>query len=588
MIIDSRLVVTVSAGAFVVLNVFLWIILPRKIKEDSKTFGRIYTIKKYTYLSVLFSLNIGLCIISYIFNEYKVAFFVVLAMKSRDIITATVWIISLLLSFLRCTSRPSIRVENKTIVSVIPVYGETVDQVERTLGSIVDNEMGTNKNLLCVICDGKKIDLEKTMTIVSKETLKYTSWKMISNTIDILYCLYIHSDKTSPCVIMKKRANQGKKDTLILSHDIFNYPRDTLSTDGINLRAHIKEQIDDLYPGYGSYDYMFCTDADSIITSNSFLDMLETIEIRKADACCGLVVVDFIQSNWSPWNLFQNFQYSYGQHIRRGCENLIGSVTCMPGCITMFKISPTASNALRLYSTLPPRDALILNCVQMLGTDRRLASSFLYQSPEITQVLDYRAKCYTIPPDNFSAYITQRRRWGSNFYFNTICNLFAVNINPFVRMLCIFDIIRFSLDFFRVFSTCLFVYAIADAIVTKNNGIFGVLVPTLSILLFPTGSFFTYALFNGFLRKMYHKLILGYLINKLFSAYISMIIITRVFWEMGSTKWGGVQSNEAPPPPSIIPPPPIIPPAASVSIKISNPKMTVTPEIADADVGDIF
>jgi Chitin synthase len=573
MIFDNRFYVTVIAGAFVLFNVFIWIILSRKMKEDAKTLGIVYTTKKYFYLLVIFSLNVALCVSSYVLEKYDIAFYVILVMKSRDIITTSVWIISLILGLFR--NYPSIKVEGKTIVSIIPVYGETSEQVNRTLGSIVDNEIGTNKNLLCIICDGKKINIEEKMYILSKETLKYTTWKMTDNTIDVLYCLYNHSEKNNPCIIMKKRKNQGKKDSLILSHDIFNYPRDTLSVDGINLRTHIREQIDDLFPMYGSYDFMFCTDADSIITPNSFLDMLETLEIRKANACCGLVVVDFIESNWSPWNLFQNFQYSYGQHIRRGCENLIGTVTCMPGCITMFRISPVASGAIKMYSTLPPKDALILNSVQMLGTDRRLASSFLYQSAEVTQVVDYRAKCYTIPPDNFSDYVAQRRRWGSNFYFNTICNLFAPNISPFIRMLCVFDIMRFSLDFFRIFSTCLFIYSIVMAILEKDGGILAVLIPTVSILLFPTVSFFTYALFNSFLRRMYHKLVLGYLINKLFSSYISMVIITNVFLNLGNTRWGGVKnSNESPSPlGNVVPPsppisPPVTPPMSDVGIEV--------------------
>ena len=643
---DNRFIVATLAGAFVLVNVFLWIILPKKMREDSKTLGRIYAMKKYTYLTVILLINISLCCVSYLYNEYRVAFYVVLIMKSRDVITASVWIISLVnevfgkikWSFISIglvcaifalliaqivlgviyglttiTSNPynviavslclglllmaliiysyitygseikPIVIENKIIVSVIPVYGESSEQVGRTIDSIVENELGSNKNLICVICDGKPIDLEKSMSVLNKESSKYVSWKMTNGTLDILYCSYKHSGKDTPCVILKKRENQGKKDTLILSHDIFNFPRDTLTAEGINLRAHIRKQIDDFY-SYGSFDYMFCTDADSIITSNSFLDMLETLDRRHANACCGLVVIDFINSNWSAWNLFQNFQYSYGQHIRRGCENLIGTVTCMPGCITMFRITPVASKALKLYATPPPKDELILNCVQMLGTDRRLASSFLYQSPDLVQVLDYRAKCYTIPPDDFSSYLSQRRRWGSNFYFNSICNLFGDNISPFIRFLCIFDIVRFSLDFFRLFSTCLFLYAIGNAIVTRNNGIVVVLIPTLSILLFPTASFLIYALFNRFLFRMYHKLLIGYLINKLFSAYLSMIIITNVFWNMGSVKWGGVSSNASPPPPGNVSSGNL----GNLVINIPPPTVAVTLKESDAEVMDVF
>lgn len=545
---DTKIIVLFSIGGFILLNIIIWILylgLSKKMREDTKLLGKIYTIKKFSFILSIFLLNVGLCIVSFFFNDhYHISFYVVLFMKCRDIITTCVWIISLFSNCNCCIKTQQIA--EKTIVSVIPVYSESLEQVGRSMNSIAEVELGTNKNLICVICDGINVNIESTMDTGSqraKETLAYTSWKLVNNTIDVLYCVY----KKIPCIIMKKKINQGKKDTIIMANDIFNYPRDTLGAGEINLRNHIREKIKEIFGSVGfgtTYDYMFFTDADSIITKNSFLDMLETIESRKANACCGLVVIDFIKSNWSLWNLFQNYQYLYGQHIRRGCENLIGSVTCMPGCITMFRICPVASNAIKMYSTLPSKNDLIMNCVQMFGTDRRLASSYLYQSSEITHVMDYRVRSFTIPPDNFYSYVSQRRRWGSNSYFNQMNNLVCPNINPFIRLLCLFDTLRFSLEFFRMYCTCMFLYKIVCAIVTRNSSIITELIPAISILLFPTTSFFVYSLFNSFLRRMLHKLILGYIINKICSFYLTMVIIVNVLLMMGNTKWS--PSNEVP------------------------------------------
>jgi Chitin synthase len=561
---ETKFIVLFSIGGFILLNIFIWILylgLSKKMKEDTQLLGKIYTMKKFSFISAIFLLNVGLCVISFLFNDhYHISFYVVLFMKTRDIITTCVWIMSLLIELFRycihkCYGTQPIKIDNKTIVSIIPVYSESQEQIERTITSISENEIGTNKNLLCIICDGINVSIESSMDmIIKQEEVTYNTWKLVKNTIDIMYCVY----KKIPCVIMKKRTNQGKKDTIIMGNDIFNYPRDTLGADEINLRNHIRTQITELYKTdatskcFENYDYMFFTDADSIITKNSFLDMLETIETRKANACCGLVVIDFINSNWSFWNLFQNYQYLYGQHIRRGCENLIGTVTCMPGCITMFKVCPVASNAMKLYSTLPSKNDLIKNCVQMFGTDRRLASSYLYQSSDITHVVDYRAKCFTIPPDNFYSYVSQRRRWGSNSYFNQMYNLVSPHINPFIRLLCLFDTLRFSLEFFRMYCTCMFLYNIVCAIISKNDAIVNELIPAFSILLFPTISFFIYTLFNSFLRRMLHKLILGYLMNKICSFYITMVVIINVFWHMGNTKWSGANNPPPPPPPSSV------------------------------------
>jgi chitin synthase len=469
--------------------------------------------------------------------------YLMIFLKSKDIITTTVWIISLIIEGMRqlinkIRKIETLVVENKSIISVIPVYSETYEQVVRTLDSIADNELGHNKHLMCIICDGKPNQLENTLTqTVLQKTINYKTWKMVDNSIQIIYGFY----RTTPCMIIKKKKNQGKKDSLILSHDIFNYPRDTIQTPEV--RTQVRTDVEQLYQ-LTEFDYMFCTDADSIIVKHSLIHLIETIQRRRAHACCGLVVIDFSEAKWSFWNLYQNFQYVFGQYIRRECENLMGSVTCMPGCITMFKIDPIAGPAIKMYSTLPPAGALIATSVQMLGTDRRLASSFLYQSSKVKHVLDCRAKCYTIPPNTLYQYVSQRRRWGSNMYFNSLCNIFAPHMNIVVRFFCFLDITRVSLAYFRIYNTVLFIYVLVTGSIHGKQNIYDIL-PFLIVIVFPIISFFIYGLFDSFLRPMYHKLIMGYLVNKILSFAVMMMIISNMFWNIGSVVWGGVQHKSS-------------------------------------------
>ena len=71
-----------------------------------------------------------------------------------------------------------------------------------------------------------------------------------------------------------------------------------------------------------------------------------------------------------------------------------------------------------------------------------------------------------------------------------------------------------------------------------------------------------------------------------------MIIITQVFYNMGSTVWGGVKSNEAPPPPVenvhnvIIPLSVSIPSITSIpSIPLPPTSPSITPPMNDSDIG---
>lgn len=566
-IMDTRSIVAISAIGCIVFYVTAVILYMKLaggqfatklktllglVETSNQSLTRIYIAKKYLYLLLIVCLNIGFTAFVYFVTSYRIVMYLVLFLKSKDIITTTIWLFSLIRS--ACITQRSDHgpINNQNIVSIIPAYSETYDQIIRTLNSIVDNEIGQNRNLLFIVCDGKENGLEKAINLIKKDTVPYRSWKLINNSLTLMYGYY----RGTPCVIIQKNLNQGKKDSLILSHDIFNYPRSTVSSS--ELRDRVRTELTNLY-GLIDFGYMFCTDADSIITSNSFANLLETIEYRQAHACCGLVVVDFAESKWSPWNLYQNFQYLYGQYVRRGCENLMGSVMCMPGCITMFKICPVAAEAIKMYSTLPDQNDLIQNSVQMLGTDRRLAASFLYQSSKVKHVMDYRAKCYTIPPNTLYQYISQRRRWGSNMYFNTLCNMLGPNINWFIRFLCFLDVTRVSLSYFRIFNIILFIYSL----ITHLSTDFKLYLPFIITIVYPITSFFIYCLCDRFLRVMFVKIVIGYILNKVCSLLIMIMIVSNMFWNVGSTAWGGVIHKSSPPKPDSD--------SASVVIQIDDP-----------------
>jgi hypothetical protein len=68
------------------------------------------------------------------------------------------------------------------------------------------------------------------------------------------------------------------------------------------------------------------------------------------------------------------------------------------------------------------------------------------------------------------------------------------------------------------------------------------LAPCIAILLYPILFFFTIVIFDNFLRKLGLKLIIGYIYNKLFGIILNLVVITNVYWNIGSTKWGANQT----------------------------------------------
>lgn len=550
-------IIVIAGGAaivtFTVLSVmyYLTVVTRPKHKHDDQikwsdylsVFTDSFSRKKFLYLSFIALLNAGLSTVAFLYSSQQAVFITLIILKSKDVIMTTVQVVCVIVAFvkryiLRRVQTPMV-VTPSNIVTIIPVYSEPKEQIDVTINSSMDNQIGQHRQLICVICDGLDVNVQDDLTeTLHESTEAYVSWKQEHNELRITY----GKIKDTPCVIMKKVKNQGKKDTLIVSHDIFNHPRTNITKETLKLRETVRQNVKTFYDMDG-FEFMFCTDADSLIVKGSFIHLIDTIERRQAVACCGLVVIDFAEGKWGFWNIFQNFQYLYGQYIRRGTENIYGKVSCLPGCITMFKICETASKAIAMYSELPDNHEMLKSIVQMLGTDRRLTASFLYQGKNVITAYDPRAKCYTIPPSTLKSYLSQRRRWGSNAYFNTLCNLVGPNVHILMRMFCFMDYVRMSIEYVRIFNTILFVYSLTQGVVVYT------IIPFVAVMAFPTTFFMIRALCSGFLRKMYVKLMIGYFFNKVFSMAISIMIISNVMYNIGSAKWGGNQKEtEAVPP----------------------------------------
>jgi cellulose synthase/poly-beta-1,6-N-acetylglucosamine synthase-like glycosyltransferase len=172
--------------------------------------------------------------------------------------------------------------------------------------------------------------------------------------------------------------------------------------------------------------------------------LTDSIRKRNAIAVCGVVNVDKSSGNWF-WNNLQNYQYLYGQYTRRTTEDLVNQVLCLPGCISMFLLCNRTIGAQQLYSEIPDTSDLTVSNVQYVGTDRRYTSSLIYSDSSSKIVMDTRCHAYTVPPQSIAAYISQRRRWCQNTYFNTMINIIAPNVNFMLRVFCLVDYLRLSL-----------------------------------------------------------------------------------------------------------------------------------------------
>ncbi|PWZ01818.1 hypothetical protein BCV70DRAFT_235498 [Testicularia cyperi] len=419
------------------------------------------------------------------------------------------------------------------------------DDVLDTVDSIItDNRLREcDFNIICIVADGFDVEDE---VIVQESLLKvdespYISWKIGESA----FRLHFGKRMGHPIVIVRKVKNAGKKDSLIFAFDLFNSDNEATGHLNLEARSLIVSHIRTLYdqPTLDSFDYVFCTDADTKILSGSLSALVERLdrESQNTIGACGLVEADFFKPDrswrtcglWYFWDHFQGYQYTFGQWVRRRSESSWGRVTCMPGAITLLRTGTILGQASAEYRSHIQNRNLLFRQVQYQGTDRRLCWTIISRSKQVRTVLETRAACFTIPPQSLSHYLSQRRRWGSNAYFNAVVTLTQPNQHIITRIWMTLEIARSTLVFFRIFNLAHFVWNL----VVKFDIV--ALAPMLAVALLPQ---IWFLLFVGLGQKRYraqfHHLLYGLFLNRVFSVVLTPTVYARVLLGFGDFSWG--------------------------------------------------
>jgi chitin synthase len=499
-----------------------------RIFTDSTAFH----LKKWIFITFILLLNIAGCVMDYYLYDLHVVLYIILVFKSKDLIMSVMLPITILIrkmSFKKLSKELSFDDKVENIVAFIPTYNESPDQIVKTIDSIISNDIERHYVLSCIIADGTINDYTDIISNKMKEAkYNYQSW--LGNFIDLTIIYGIRNDKH--IMLLVKNENMGKKDSILLCNDIFNYSRSSMNDSMKEMRIKIRDDIENTF-GITQFDYLFCTDGDTYVGPNAILSMVKSTVTRKANACCGVVNVDK-SSNHIIWNNLQNFNYLYGQYVRRTFEDLFNQILCLPGCISMFKLDEESTNALDKFSNIPESSNVIDSCVQYIGTDRRYTSCLVYTNQNAKIIMDTNANAFTVPPSNFQSYISQRKRWCQNMFFNTILNIVGSNVSFISRLFGVIDVLRLSFIYFRMFNTIFFIYLLCSQ---YNHRDIMQYLPFIIILVYPSFCFFIYSLFNNYLRPQFFTLFFGFIINKIFILFSSSVIFSSMMFNIGNKSW---------------------------------------------------
>jgi chitin synthase len=144
--------------------------------------------------------------------------------------------------------------------------------------------------------------------------------------------------------------------------------------------------------------------------SNSKHSIITMMQVRR------LVVCYLNQSGLM--NAPQVYEYFISHHLAKAFESLFGSVTCLPGCFTMYRLrTPDTQKPLFISNGVVQDysenrvDTLHMKNLLHLGEDRYLTTLLLKHFPKYKTQFVRDAKAQTVAPDEWKVLLSQRRRW---------------------------------------------------------------------------------------------------------------------------------------------------------------------------------
>ncbi|KAF9436264.1 hypothetical protein BGZ76_004446 [Entomortierella beljakovae] len=331
---------------------------------------------------------------------------------------------------------------DKFVICQVPCYTEGDESLKKTLQSLAALEYDDKRKLLMVIADGMiigagndlptpKIVLDilgwKPTDGIEIEPVKYKALGLGSqqlNCCKVYSGLYEFEGHMVPYVVVakvgmpnetSKPGNRGKRDSQLILMNFLNSIHTGKKMCPLELEMyHHMKNIIGVHPNL--YEYILQVDADTEVMPDSLNRLVACmVADSKVIGLCGETQVANEDNSFTT--MIQVYEYYISHHLSKSFESLFGSVTCLPGCFSMYRIYTTSgkplivsNSILRDYShndvdTLHKRNLL------SLGEDRYLTTLMMKYFPGHKLKFTPDATCKTVAPDKWRVLLSQRRRW---------------------------------------------------------------------------------------------------------------------------------------------------------------------------------
>ena len=174
------------------------------------------------------------------------------------------------------------------------------------------------------------------------------------------------------------------------------------------------------------YEFLLQIDADTVVAPDSATRFVAAfLHDTKVIGVCGETALSNAKASFIT--MMQVYEYYISHNLTKAFESLFGSVTCLPGCFSMYRIRAAESGKplfvsreiVNEYADIRV-DTLHAKNLLHLGEDRFLTTLLLKHHPKYKTKYIMRAHAWTIAPDSWAVFMSQRRRWINSTVHNLI------------------------------------------------------------------------------------------------------------------------------------------------------------------------
>ncbi|KAJ5928476.1 hypothetical protein N7466_007432 [Penicillium verhagenii] len=342
--------------------------------------------------------------------------------------------------------------QDKFVICMVPAYTEGEDSLRKSLDSLTALQYDNKRKLIFVICDGMIVgggndrptpkivlDILGVDPKLDPPALPFRSVGQGSEQLNyakVYSGLYEFEGNVVPYIVVvkvgkeseqtkTKPGNRGKRDTQVMLMRFLNRVHHRAPMSPMELECfHQINNIIGVDPEL--YEYCFMIDADTSVKEDSLNRLVAACASdAKIAGICGETSLQNEERSW--WTMIQVYEYYIAHHLSKSFESLFGSVTCLPGCFTMYRLRTADKGRPLIISDIVIKeyadidiDTLHKKNLLSLGEDRFLTTIMTKHFPTMSYKFLPGAHASTAAPETWGVLISQRRRWINSTIHNLV------------------------------------------------------------------------------------------------------------------------------------------------------------------------